>query len=237
VRFGLFGGEYDGALTLTLQQTPAFRLNASLARVDMGAVAGFAGHRGAITGRLSGTIDVSGRGLDATAALRSARGTARVDLVDGIVQNLGLVRAVVLAGSMRGESQAAARDVPGDEPFSRLGATLAVAGGAARTDDLRFESPDLLLAAGGTIALDGSTLDLDGQVQLSEALTQQAGRDLVRYTQENGRVTLPVTISGSIADFRVGIDLVDLTRRAIINRATEEAEDAIRKGLGGVFGR
>jgi hypothetical protein len=138
---------------------------------------------------------------------------------------------------MRSESQAAARDVPTDEPFSRLGATLAVAGGTARTDDLRFESPDLVLAASGTMALDGSAVDLGGLVQLSEALTQQAGRDLVRYTQENGRVTLPVTISGSVAELTVGIDLVDLTRRAIINRATEEAEEAIKEGLGGLFGR
>jgi hypothetical protein len=87
------------------------------------------------------------------------------------------------------------------------------------------------------MALDGSAVDLDGQVQLSEALTQQAGRDLVRYTRENGRVTLPVAISGSVAELTVGIDLVDLTRRAIINRATEEAEEAIKEGLEGLFGR
>jgi uncharacterized protein involved in outer membrane biogenesis len=237
VRFGLFGGEYEGALTLSLEDTPAFRLNAALLDVDMGAVTTFAGHPGAITGRLSGTLDVYGRGLDAHAALQSARGSARVDLVDGIVRNLGLVRAIVLAGSMRDESRAAAREVPNDEAFSRLGATLALAGGTARTGDLRFESPDLLLEADGTLALDGSDLDLEGEIRLSEALTRQAGRDLVRYTQEGGRVTLPITISGSIADYEIGIDLADLTRRAIINRATEEAEEAIRRGLGGLIGR
>jgi uncharacterized protein involved in outer membrane biogenesis len=237
VRFELFDGAYDGALTLTLQDTPAFRLNASITQVDMGAVTAFAGHPGAITGRLSGTLDVNGRGMDADAVLQSARGAARVDLVDGVVRNLGLVRAIVLAGSMRADSQAAAQDVSTDEPFSRLGATLAMADGSARTSDLRFESADLRLDAEGSLALDGSDVDLEGQMQLSEALTAQAGRDLVRYTQEEGRVTLPVTVSGSIAGFKVGIDLADLTKRAIINRATEEAEEAIKKGLGGLFGR
>ena len=71
----------------------------------------------------------------------------------------------------------------------------------------------------------------------AQRLTAQAGRDLVRYTQEGGRVTLPVTISGSVGAYSVGIDLADLTRRAIINRTTEEVQDAIKKGLGGLLGR
>jgi hypothetical protein len=114
---------------------------------------------------------------------------------------------------------------------------LAVANGSATTQDLRFESPDLLLAATGGLRLDGSAINLAGQVQLSEELTRQAGRDLVRYTQEQGRVTLPATITGSADNPQVRIDMAKVATRAITNKATEEAEKAINKSLGGLFKR
>jgi hypothetical protein len=167
--------------------------------------------------------------------MKTARGSGRVDITDGTIKNLGLVQTVVTATSMR--SGAANQTAGGsrDEPFSRLGATLTVAGGSASTQDLRLESKDLLLAAGGAVRLDGSAVNLLGQVQLSEALSQQAGRDLVRYTQERGRVTLPATITGPADHLQVHIDVADMAKRAITNRASEEVQKALKNGLGGLF--
>jgi hypothetical protein len=122
-----------------------------------------------------------------------------------------------------------------DEPFTKLGATFAIANGSASTQDLRFESKDLLLAAAGTMRLDGSAIDLPGQVQLSDDLSKQAGRDLVRYTQEGGRVTLPATITGSASAPQVRIDVASMAKRALTNRAGEEAQKLLKKGLGGLF--
>ena len=76
-----------------------------------------------------------------------------------------------------------------DEPFSRLAATLSIAGGSATTQDLRFESKDLTLTAGGALKLDGSAVSLQGQLQLSEALSKQAAAAVVRVTGQSGRVT------------------------------------------------
>jgi hypothetical protein len=123
-----------------------------------------------------------------------------------------------------------------DEPFTRLGATLKIGGGAASTNDLRFESRDLLLTGGGTLQLDGSAIDMRGRVQLSEELSKQAGSDLLRYTAEQGRVTLPAAISGSASNPRVTIDIGDVARRAIANRAKEEVQKQL-KGLGGLIRR
>ena len=78
-------------------------------------------------------------------------------------------------------------------------------------------------------------MDLKGKIQLSDALSQQAGSDLVRYTQEQGRVTLPVTVTGSADNLSAGIDVKDVATRAIKNRAIEEAQKALKKGLGGFF--
>jgi uncharacterized protein involved in outer membrane biogenesis len=196
----------------------------------------FVGNPGIISGKLAGRIDLGGRGLDGAAIMRSARGTVRLDIRDGIVRNLGLLRAVVIATSMRADSKSPGEG-PTDEAFSLLGATLRVADGVATTDDLRFESDDLSMIAAGSVRLDGSVVDLKGKVQLSDALSAQAGRDLLRYTQENGRVTLPATVSGSASRLSVGIDLGSAVERAFKNRVNEELQKTLKKGLGDFFKR
>ena len=236
IRFGVFGGRYDGSLAFKLGAVPDFRLDATLTGVDMAAATAFAGSPGTITGRLSGNLNLTGRGMDTSSAMKAARGTARVDIVDGVIRNLGLIRSIVIATSGRADA-AGADGGSRDEPFTKLGATLTVAGGSARTEDLRFESKDLLLAAGGTVRLDGSDTNISGQVQLSDELSKQAGRDLVRYTQQEGRVTLPATITGSADAPHVRIDVGGVATRALANRANEEAQKALKKGLSGLFKR
>ena len=72
-------------------------------------------------------------------------------------------------------------------------------------------------------------------MQLSDELSKQAGRDLIRYTQQGGRVTLPATITGSAEAPHVRIDIADMAKRALANRANEEAQKALKKGLGSLF--
>ncbi len=233
VGFGVFGGHYDGSLTFTLAAIPEFKLNASLSGVDVASALAFAGSPGTMSGKLSGKLALTGRGMDASSVERGARGTMRVDIVNGTIKNLGLVRTVVVATS--GRSDASSAGASREEPFTRLGATLVIANGTATTDDLRLESKDLLLSAAGTIRLDGSAINLPGQVQLSDDLSKQAGRDLVRYTQDQGRVTLPASITGSAAAPQVHIDVASMAKRAVTNRANEEAQKVLKKGLGGLF--
>jgi uncharacterized protein involved in outer membrane biogenesis len=235
ISFGVFDGSYEGTLTLTLEDTPTFHLAATLTDVDVAAATAFAGSPDTLSGRLSGRIDLTGRGLEAGTVGQTTRGTVRLDIVDGIVKRLGLVRAVVIATAMRAETGTPSDMGSADEPFSDLGATLTVENGVARTGDLRFESEDLSVTAQGAIGLDGNPITLTGRMQLSEQLTKEGGTDLARYTQEQGRVTLPVTISGSADNLSVRVDVGEMMQRAIRNRATEEAQKAIERNLGGLL--
>ena len=237
ITFRAFDGTYDGMLSLTMGAAPAFRVRGKVSRVDLTKVMTFAGTPETISGRLSGSLDITGKGTSAASVLNTVRGTARADITDGVVKGLGLVREVVLATSMRGDSRNASTDASASERFSTLAATLLLSGGVARTDDLRFASPDVLLAAAGTVRLDGGSVDLAGKVQLSDTLSQQAGRDLVRYTQEGGRVTLPATVSGPAGNLKVRVDVAGVAKRAIVNRTNEEVGKAIKKGLGELLGR
>jgi uncharacterized protein involved in outer membrane biogenesis len=234
IAFGVFGGRYEGALVLSLDAVPDFRVQARLSDVDMTAATAFAGSPDQISGRLSGDLTLSGSGMDAPTVMKTARGTIRMNVADGSVKNLGLVRTVVIA---TGGGGLGAQGGSNDEPFSRLGGTLSIGEGTATTDDLTFESRDLLLAASGAIRLDGSAIDLKGQLQLSEELTKQAGSDLVRYTQKQGKVTFPATITGSADKPTVRLDIGQMARRALTNRAQEEAQKALKGRLGGFLGR
>jgi uncharacterized protein involved in outer membrane biogenesis len=235
VEFGLFSGQYKGSLAVSLADALTMRLRAALSNIDVAAATAFAGSPGTITGRLSGRVDLTGSGADFSKIVDAIRGTVRVDIKDGIVQNLGLVRTVVIATSMRSDTQSMPAGSSNDEHFSQLGATLAVANGSARTNDLLFESPDVTLKAAGSVQLNGSAIDLKGNIQLSEALSQQAGRDLYRYTQEQGRVTLPATVTGSAQSPAVRIDVGAAATRAMKNKLNEEATKTINKALGNIF--
>jgi uncharacterized protein involved in outer membrane biogenesis len=233
IEFGVFGGRYKGAMTVTADPTPAFRLRANVSDIDVAAMTAFFGSPGVMSGRLTGRLELAGQSPDASGATRSARGTARVDVRDGEIKRLGLVKSIVIATSMRADAKMPPADASSDERFSALGATLNIANGGAQTSDLELESPDVHVRSAGSLRLDGSAIDLRGNVQLSEALSKQAGRDLVRYTQEEGRVTVPVSVTGSAQHPSVQVDVAALAGRALRNRAQEE----LKKRLGDIFRR
>ena len=237
IDFRVFDGAYSGSLDIGLAESRDIRVRAALSGIDMAAFTAFAGLPGVMTGRLAGTLDVTGRGLSPAGIARSAQGSGRLDITDGSIKGLGLVRAVVVATSMRADADPGSSVSDGAEPFSRLGATVAIGDGFARTSDLRFESDDVLMSARGHVALDGHAIDLAGPLQLSDELSKQAGRDLVRYTQQDGRVTIPARVTGSADNPLVTIDVGDLLQRAITNKAVEEAGKAIERGLGGLLNR
>ena len=99
------------------------------------------------------------------------------------------------------------------------------------TNDASMTSPDVDLQASGTVSLATMTTAFSGRVQLSHALSKQAGTDLYRYTVQGGRVTLPVVVSGPFGNLAVRIDLADAATRAIRNRAEEEAKKALERNL------
>jgi len=124
---------------------------------------------------------------------------------------------------------------PRNEPFTRLGGTLSLANGSASTQDLRLESKDLTVSAAGALKLDGSAVDMRGEVQFSPELSKQAGSTLVKVSQQDGRVTLPLTIKGAAGNYGVNVDAQAVAKRAITNEVNDQAQKAMKKGLGGLF--
>jgi hypothetical protein len=106
-----------------------------------------------------------------------------------------------------------------------------LADGVIRTNDFAMQSTDVHLTGAGALALATMATEVQGQVRLSPELSKKAGTDLYRYAQQDGRVTLPVTVSGPLAGLSVRIDLSQAASRAIQNRANEELNKAIERNL------
>jgi uncharacterized protein involved in outer membrane biogenesis len=236
--FGVFGGRYEGTMHLSLSDPSRFVWRAKVTGINAADLMRFAKSPDTITGTLAGTIALEGAGLEMEPALRTARGTARIDIANGAIAGLSLVRTIVLATSGRGgyvTSASSALESRGDsaeaERFSRLGATLRLADRVMSTSDFVMTAHDVDLAGAGTVSLATMTTRLDGRVVLSEELSKQGGTDLYRYAQEGGRVTLPATVTGPLGNLSVRIDVAQVAMRAVRNRAAEEAKKAIERNL------
>jgi hypothetical protein len=73
------------------------------------------------------------------------------------------------------------------------------------------------LTASGSLRLATGAVDARADVVLSKELTAQAGTDLRRYAQEDGRVVVPASIGGTLQHPRVAPDIAAATRRAVGN--------------------
>ncbi len=223
---------------------PTFQWQAKVAGIDAAALMAFAGSPNTITGTLSGTVALEGSGpADGAGAADGAAAGRGSTSPTASIAGLQLVRTIVTATSGRGGILASAGTAvaghtaaSGGEKFSRFGATLQLANGVIETSDVSMTSTDIDLSATGSLALAAMSADLAGRAQLSEALSQQAGTDLYRYTQDGGRVTVPVTVTGPLDRLAVRVDVGDVAKRAIRNKATEEAQKLIDKKLPGLRG-
>ena len=218
--FELFGGKYDGGLEATLGDSLDMRLTSNIADVDVAQLAAFGGVADTITGRLSGSGTFSGRGADVGALLQSARGNGSAVIVNGSIKRLNLIRTVVLFFG-RPEPDAS----PGADAFDRLEAKFSLAQRVIDAQEFSMRSPDADIDGQGSLSLDTKALDGTAELRLSEALSKQAGTDLVRFTREGNRVLLPARISGTLAGPRIMIDAAAAARRGLRNEAERRLRD------------
>jgi hypothetical protein len=101
------------------------------------------------------------------------------------------------------------------------------------SSDLRMESRDFDMSGEASMRLSSGRIGGRADVVLSPELTAQAGTDLRRYAQQDGRVTVPATFEGTLQHPKVSLDIGEAARRALGNelkrRATSILEDLFKK--------
>jgi hypothetical protein len=225
--FQFFGGRYQGSLTARLGTTMAATLVSRIMEVDVAQLAAFAGVRDTVTGRLTAAGTFAGQGTDLSGVLSTARGSGTVQIVDGRIRRLDLIRTVVLFFGRPAPDAGAASD-----RFDRFDASYSLARQTFHADALSLQSPDADIVGSGTLQIPTKALDGQLDLSLSEELSTQAGTDLARYTREGSRIVLPARIGGTLDSPRLTIDAAAAVRRGLRN----EVERRLERLLGGAGG-
>jgi hypothetical protein len=217
VSFELFGGRYTGSVQARLGNQITASVRAKLEGIDVAQVAAFGNSPDTVSGTLSGDANVAGGGSDLSSVLANARGTGNVHITDGTIRRLGLVRSIVL---FFGRPEANAP--PSTDRFERLDARFALADAVLRASSFNLHSADMDSAGTGTMNLGTGALNGRMDVTLSEALSQQAGTDLRRYTREGNRIVLPVAFGGTLSAPKVTIDATAALQRGLRNEVERQ---------------
>jgi AsmA protein len=225
--FDLYGGHYESTLALDLASNKTtLDHRGRLAGANVAQLAALFGHAGLATGTLGVSMQVRGTGRDFERAAEGVNGSAAVTLSKGTLKGLDVVRQTFqLLGT--------APPPNAGEKFDSLTAQLALAGGAMSADNLVLLAPDFDLKGQARVSPAGA---LSGQAQmtLSDALSKEAqGRNKdLKLLFEEGRITLPVTLSGTLQQPTVMPDLQSALKRAARNKINAELDKAKKRATG-----
>lgn len=182
----------------------------------------------AIEGTGSFALEVAGP-ASGGAPFERVAGSARLAIRDGRIASVGLMRQVGRLLELAG-GKGIGRD---DTPFESLTATFRIANGEARTDDLAFRSADIDLDGKGSIGLGGGL-----GLSVLASFSKEASADLVGKTPslrfrvgEDGRLTVPLKIRGSLGSPNVQLDLDRVLEEGLSGKKDSAKRSLLRKLL------
>jgi AsmA-like C-terminal region len=221
LRFGIFGGEYDGQLeVMSARGAPHLALNGRVAGMNLATLLKDTRGSTSMSGKMGGNVALTADGTSSNEMLRTARGTGRVTIADGAIPGLEMVRSIVLAFGKPSGAPA-----PGSgSAFTRLDGPFTLADQTLRCTNITFASRDFDMTGSAVVRLPAGAIDMRANVVLSRDLTAQAGTDLRRYAQEDGRVVVPAIISGTVAAPSVMIDVAAAVNRALQNEVKRKVK-------------
>ncbi len=234
-----YGGSLAGTLRLELRGIESnINLETAASGFQMGSLlADLAGARG-LAGRGDLGVTLVAVGLDRAALIRSLKGRLVLRLSDGALVGVDL-GALIGGARLSVDGQPADKLALGGVPrtlFDDLTATVAVADGVLRSDDLVAHSPWFQATGGGTLDLaDGR---LAGRL-IPLLVKPPQGRGL----KELEGVPIPVLVSGTLAAPVWRVDVASALREAAGRRLDAQGEGLMEglegrtgvKGLGGML--
>ena len=227
--FQLFQGHVKAQGMVTSgPQAPPFTVTAAVHDVQLGpALAALSSSPVRISGMAAADVRMQGRGFTRTDLTSALEGIGHVTVKDGILEGANLLHEAVsllkVAGLALPDAQATA--------FSTIEADVAVKQGLLKIERLLMDSHDFQATGGGTIGFD-QTLNLLVNLHLSQELTQKivAASPVAKMAMNEGRLKLPVTMTGSAQAPRYGLDLKHLT-----GKVQEQVQKKVEEAVGGLL--
>jgi uncharacterized protein involved in outer membrane biogenesis len=225
---------HNGRVEARMSANPAaadsrFQIRGRVAGMDVAGLQEATESGKKITGRLDAQFALQATPQRSFATLLgAARGDVTFEIRDGRLPGIEAVRETVIRFANRAQTAA---PVEATDQFNLLRAAIVLRPGPAAVRALTLNTADLDVTGSGTYDLPTGRLALSVDVILSEALSQQAGRDLYRYAREDKRIVLPASIGGTLAQPATTIDLGRAIGRGLQNRIEEELRSIFDKAI------
>lgn len=227
--FQVFDGQVAAEGTVTSgSETPPFISKITIQGMQLGpALNALASIPMSMSGTAGANLSVQGRGFSMTDLTKSLEGTGHVAVKDGKIEGVNLLQEAISILKVAGISL----DTATATAFSTIETDLAIARGIIHVQRLFMDSHDFQATGGGTIGFD-QALNLTVNLSLSEDLSQKIARSspAAKLAMKDGRLSLPLMITGTAQAPSYGLDMKGLT-----GKAQEQARKKVEEAVGGLL--
>jgi AsmA protein len=233
VTAGLFGGTYTGDVQIDASGgTPVLSLDEKIAGVDLGKLAAAMFDKRNLTGEITGSFRLSGRGADTATLQRSLAGNMDFELANGTFEGTDVWYELRRARALLKKEPQPEPVLPARTSFSTVRATGVVSNGVMRNDDFYAELPFMQLTGKGDVDLAAATVNygLTARVlERPEFLSDATPEELEEFTE----AVIPLKITGPLASPKIAPDVEQLLKQ----RVEEEVKDLLEDKLKDLFRR
>lgn len=237
----LYEGTANGNLSLNANGNQ-LALKQNLAGISINPLMKDLADKDLLEGRGNVALDVSSRGDSIAAMKKALGGSASLSLKDGAIKGINLAQSLRdIKGKLGAKQDATQQARAGDKTdFSELTASLRIANGVARNDDLSMKSPFLRLSGAGDIDIGAGQMNYLAKASVVANSAGQGGKDLEHLKG----ITVPVRVSGPFESLSYKLELANLVADAAKAKVEEKKEEVkakveekARDKLKGLFGR
>jgi AsmA protein len=224
--FHLFDGQVKGQGSLTSgSNSPPFTAKVTIQGLQLGpALESLATTPVSISGTAEADLTLQGRGFSMPDLTKALKGTSHIAVKDGKIEGVNLLQEAISLLKVAGISL----DHANVTAFSRMETDLTINEGVIDVQRLLIDSYDFQATGAGSVGFD-QTLNLRVALNLSQALSQKiAGSSpAAQLALTEGRLNLPLLITGTVQAPSYGVDSKVLT-----GRAQEQVKEKMKEALG-----
>jgi len=181
----------------------------------------------ALKGNLNGNVFIR-LPLGGGAASRRLQGNGRLTARDGELTNVDLIKKIQRVTGMIGLSKEQGREAT---TFKTLETDFVVGDGLAVFERIHLVNPQLEVTGGGTMTLEQPALNMAVETTLSRQASTRAGagRTTTFFKDQEGRIVVPLKITGPVENPAVNLDTEKLAQRGIKGSAEKGAESFFKR--------
>lgn len=233
----LYQGAIKASATLDGRKVPAtYKVSKQITGVKVQPLLKDVADNDMLEGTGNINVDLTGKSLTPTGIKQNLAGTVKINFADGAVNGINVAQVIrTNYAKIKGESLSDDEKQEKKTDFTALTATLKLASGVAKTDDMSMQSPLLRIHGKGEANYIKETMDFLIDASVVGSLKGQGGKDI----NELRDVTIPVRIYNKWTEpkYEVEFDqlwkkLEDEKKKELEEKAKKEAERGLKKLLG-----